>query len=525
MRAAVARRDKQAFLNLAREVKVATQPPQSLAPVGNALIIIGSTEDAVELLRRAWDAYPGDFWINLALGQALRVSQPPQLDEAVAFLTVAVALRPRSPGAHLNLGLALKEKGHQDKAIACFKKAIALDPKYAGAHNNLGIALLAKGKVDEAIACYQKAIDLDPGLAPAHGNLGNALKAKGPGVDEAIACWRKAIALDPRLAPAHHNLGNALANKGKVDEAIACWRKVIQLDPKSFAQAHFNLGTALAGKGRFDEAIACLRKAIALDPKYADAHCNLGNALLTKGQLDEAIACFKKAIALDPKDAFARGSLGQTLIQQGQFSEAQQSLRVCLDLLPSNHPMRGATSRLLRQCRQLIDIDSKLKAYLSGKETTADAATQAQMAVLAQQPSRRLYLSAARLYRDAFARQPQLADVHRYHAACAAALAGTCQGKDVARLVDNDRAELRYSALCWLQEYLSARAQQLASNQPGTSDEVRQSLLHLPKDPDFAAVRDRAALGKLPEAEQVAWLNLWSQVDTLLLLARTTLDK
>ena len=48
---------------------------------------------------------------------------------------------------------------------------------------------------------------------------------------------------------------------------------------------------------------------------------------------------------------------------------------------------------------------------------------------------------------------------------------------------------------------------------------MRNTVLDWQKDPDLAAVRDPAALSKLPEAEQVAWRNLWAQVDTL--LART----
>ena len=42
---------------------------------------------------------------------------------------------------------------------------------------------------------------------------------------------------------------------------------------------------------------------------------------------------------------------------------------------------------------------------------------------------------------------------------------------------------------------------------------------HWQEDADLATVRDRDALRKLPEAEQVAWRNLWAQVNTL--LART----
>src|SRR6516164_4182094 len=83
-------------------------------------------------------------------------------------------------------------------------------------------------------------------------------------------------------------------------------------------------------------------------------------------------------------------------------------------------PDRGFVSRQLRQCQQLIDAESKLKAFLAGKGAPADAATQVHMADLAQQPFNRLTLTAARLYRDAFARQPRFADALRYNAACCA---------------------------------------------------------------------------------------------------------
>jgi hypothetical protein len=52
---------------------------------------------------------------------------------------------------------------------------------------------------------------------------------------------------------------------------------------------------------------------------------------------------------------------------------------------------------------------------------------------------------------------------------------------------------------------------------------LRQTLLHWQKDTDLAAVRDPGLLHKLPEAEQVAWGNLWSRVAAL--LARTRPEK
>jgi tetratricopeptide (TPR) repeat protein len=507
------------------------------------------SNEPTALLRRMQLEQPRDFWVSFTLGNRLHEQKKHQ--EAAECYLVAVALRPDSAPALSNLGYTLRDKGKVEEAIACCQKAIAIDPKNAYAHNNLGNALSDKGKLNEAIACYKKAIALDPKNAKAHYNLGLAWKDKGK-LDEAIACWRKAIARDPKYAHAHNNLGLALKDKGKLDEAIACYQKAIAIDPKyvdahynlglaekdkgqvdeaiseyrqaiardpKYAMAHYNLGLALYGKGKLDEAIACYQKAIAIDPKNAYAHHNLGNALRDKGKLNEAIACYHKAIACDPKHANAHGALGEALMQQGQFIEAQKSLRRCLGLLPANHPLRGSTSRLLRQCEQLLELDGKLTAFLAGKQAPTDPASQVQMAALAQKPFKRLYVTSARLYRDAFARQPGLADAHRYHAACCAALAAAGQGKDAGDLPPMERLALRRQALTWLRAELGSWTRAVAAGEVG-SRRLARILTPWQKDPNLAPVRDPAALARLPEAEQVAWRNLWAQVDALLARAK-----
>ena len=73
--------------------------------------------------------------------------------------------------------------------------------------------------------------------------------------------------------------------------------------------------------------------------------------------------------------------------------------------------------------------------------------------------------AAARLYFDAFAAVPTLADdvlaANCYHAACAAALAGCGQGKDADQLNDEERAVLRRQALDWLRQDLTWCGQRL----------------------------------------------------------------
>jgi serine/threonine protein kinase/Flp pilus assembly protein TadD len=218
VRAARERGDRQALEALAREVDPATQPPEALFVLNVSLRQRGATEAAVALLRRAQEAFPGDFWINHDLGVALQNARPPQAEEAVRFLTAATALRPNSPGVRFNLGSALWKRGRHDEAAAAFRAAIDLKPQYALAYFMLTSVLSDKGQLDEAIAVGRRAVTRLPNNAQGHYNLGIVL-AKNRQVDEAIAAYRRAIALDPNYAQAHCNLGLTLWKNGELIEA------------------------------------------------------------------------------------------------------------------------------------------------------------------------------------------------------------------------------------------------------------------------------------------------------------------
>jgi tetratricopeptide (TPR) repeat protein/serine/threonine protein kinase len=300
----------------------------------------------VLLLRRAQQQYPGDFWVNFDLSSELygsvfgrgrterpaRAEELPVVNEAVAFLRVAVGLRPGNAAAHNNLGLALQAKGALSGAIACYQKALALEPKYALTHFNLGVLLQRQGDLKGAIACYRKGLALDPKFALAHYNLGNALADQGE-VKGAMACYQKALDLDPKLVQAHTNLGAALQAQGDVKGAIACYQKALEFDPKD-APAHLNLGAALANQGDLKGAIACYKKALQLDPTDALIHNNLGASLADQGDVKGAIACFHKALALDPKNAKTHYNLGNALYEQGEVKGAIACYRKALDLDP-----------------------------------------------------------------------------------------------------------------------------------------------------------------------------------------------
>jgi serine/threonine protein kinase/tetratricopeptide (TPR) repeat protein len=157
MRDARATKDLPRLERLAREVDVAMQPPYALFLLNRALDACGSREESVALLRRVQEAYPGDFWANYNLGTALANRQPPRLDEAIRFLTVAVALRPENPGARLRLSLSLSKRGRLAEAIAACRKAVELDPDYVLAHHHLGTLFCMVGRFDLAFAAHREA--------------------------------------------------------------------------------------------------------------------------------------------------------------------------------------------------------------------------------------------------------------------------------------------------------------------------------------------------------------------------------
>jgi hypothetical protein len=94
-------------------------------------------------------------------------------------------------------------------------------------------------------------------------------------------------------------------------------------------------------------------------------------------------------------------------------------------------------------------------------------------------------------------------------------LAGCGQGQDTSQLDEPQRAAWRRQALDWLRTELTAWQQLLAKNQDKVRATVRQKMQHWLGDTDFAGVRGKEALAKLPETERAAWQELWAQVEAL----------
>jgi tetratricopeptide (TPR) repeat protein len=409
-----------------------------------------------------------------------------------------------------------------DAAIAESQLAIRLDPTHATAHANLGEALRFQGRIDEAILECREAVRLNAGMFQAQVNLGTALHDKGL-IDGAIRAYREATRLKKDSAWAHSCLGNALMEKGLVDAAIVEGRQAVTLK-KDLPEAHNNLGWALMEKGRPQEGIDEYREAIRLRQDYPKAHYNLGNALRDCGRTEEALASFRDAIRFDTAYAEAHCNLGLLLLASGRFADAVRAIRRGHELGMRKPAWPYPSARWLLNAEHFADLEARLPTFLHGTAKPADAAESLMLAQLCA-TSRRLYAAAAGFYVEAFSAQTKLADdlsaQNRYNAACVAALAGCGEGSDQPPQDEVQRRAWRKRALHWLRADLAAYTGLLdAGHTPRAT--VGERLEHWQQDHDLSAVRDGAALAKLPATEGDAWRKLWGDVEALLARVQNT---
>jgi tetratricopeptide (TPR) repeat protein len=541
------RNDGAALAKLVAEPAAQRLPTLMLVDLAADLMHHKQWTAAEALLRARQQEAPDDFWLNFERGSVILGQGRGRAEEASAYLRAALALRPRSPEANIQLGVALAWKRDLDGAMACFQAALAIDPKEPVAHYNAGNVLRDKGDLDGAMRSWRTAADLDRSHLLSRHNLGLALLMKGD-LDGAVRWSSAALAVYPYYAPANVNLGNALLRKGDLKGAVCCFGQAIADRPED-AVPYLNLGIALercgdpegaihsyqealkydnkyaaaqvhwarilGEQGKLDAAVRGYEAALRMDRHYALAHVGLGNVALQRGDLDGAARHYRDGLRINAKDGVAQGALGHILTLQGRFGDARTATAKALELLPRDDSRRAVAEAQLKRCDALLAHESKLAAVLRGQARPTDAGEARRLAWLCEQPYKQLYATAAGLYQTAFGADPRLADdpasAARYRAACAAVLAGCGRGKDAATTDGAARARLRQQALDWLRAELAVGRRLLQEGRPGIGPAVAQRLRQWLEGPELAGVREKA-LNALPQTERQGWEQLWADV-------------
>jgi serine/threonine-protein kinase len=379
-----------------------------------------------------------------------------------------------------------------------------LDPKI--------LILIGQGKLEEARVAWRTTLEANPvehdawngyaefclflGREDDYRRARTALLARFGATVNAFHAERTARACLLRPAPGDVlRQAAALARRAAAEnQAEAAW---------AFPFFKFALGLAEYRQGRFDRAIAVMR---------GDASRVLGPA--------------------------PRLVLAMALHRSGQVARARKTLAAAVlahDWRANQvYEQNGWIIHLLRREAESM-ILPKLPAFLDGKYRPEDNDERLALRGVCQFTNRTH--ATARLYADAFAAAPALADDlaagHRNNAARAAALAGCGLGADASKLTDPEKTALRKHARAWLKADLDARLKRLKGRKTGDPVLAVQALCEWQVSDDLAAVHDELALAKLPEAERKEWRALWADFKVLisqdpataLALARAYVDR
>ena len=184
-------------------------------------------------------------------------------NDAVHWLTRAVAGDPGNAEAWYDLGRAQMHQGHFDDAVIAFRHTLILQPENVKAMENLGLSLEAQNKPEDALKQYAA-------------GLQQADRAAHP--DESLLL----------------SYGTLLNNRGAFTQSVPLLLRAGELapdDPKALEE----LARAYTGHEQYERARLALEHAVKLAPADARLHFQLGRTYRSLGLGDKAKAEFSRS--------------------------------------------------------------------------------------------------------------------------------------------------------------------------------------------------------------------------------------
>jgi len=521
--------DRAKVAELASNVPIDRQPVTALVNFANHMVM--AEQDPVPFLLKVLAAHPDDYWVNMAMGNAMLGRG--DAFNAARYYQASQALRPGTPWAHNGLGVVFLRSDKLDQAIPEFRAAVKSVPGSWELRANLSMALRFAGHAQEACEVIQEAYRIHPN-ADACSYLADALlDANRP--DEALARFREAIALDPAKEQPRKGLFKALARAGAWEQGISAlqaglagheadinaWYGYPELclflgrdqdyrDARARLLSRFGQSTdplICEGVGRaclllpaqgdeLQQGCAMIDRAVASEraaPSWRYPYFMVAKALADyrAGHAEAVLKIVRDPSVLGALYPFPKLLEAMALSRMGQEAEARRALAeaaIAIDWPPSSVEDReGCIYHILRREAEALilpDADAMLRGELTPRDDNE------RLSLTATCADRGLNAAGARLWSDCIAAQPSLLADHGYYAAVLAALAGCGKGLDARTLGEVERAELRKHAMRWLNGQLEGYERNISTMTEEDRRHVSFALRIWRTSPAFAGLRD-----------------------------------
>lgn len=310
--------------------------------------------------------------LNPAMGQAwhlLALVERRRDDTAAArsAFSRALALLPKDPQVHNNMGNFHDAQGDAQSALASYARAIVLKPDFSDAHMNQGIVALRMGKVQLAIRSLEQATASNPRLAKAWLVLGQAFMAEDR-LREAAAAVDRALAIDGSSASALAARAIIAADRGEAD-ATARFRRARAVNPDDRGLLLRTTAAQIADGD--SSALDSLQAAVVATPDWIEGQRVLAKARFEAGEGVQALSVLENAIAAEPTNAdlwmtllHLEGAVRPATEMLDRVRAARKSLgeRVTLDVAEAEFALRAGlpelATPLLSKARGFADMEA-----------------------------------------------------------------------------------------------------------------------------------------------------------------------
>lgn len=262
----------------------------------------------------------------------------------------------RGERVHLLRGRLAFDARRFSEAANEFRKAVASKPDSVPARVNLGSALAQLGEIKEAIEHFQQALRVDSDNAPAHYNLA-VLLAKENQHEQAIAHLRSVLALNAEDTEARFLLAQELVKFRREEEALAEFSRIVESNPGN-EDALLEQVELLLRKNEYKQSIERLERGHALYPEKGRTATMLAYLLASSPQYD--LRDGGKALALAKLVYQTTGLVNHGAIVAMALAE----LGRCAEAAEQQRKMVAAAERDGKD-----DLAKKLKADLHRYET------------------------------------------------------------------------------------------------------------------------------------------------------------
>jgi serine/threonine protein kinase/tetratricopeptide (TPR) repeat protein len=367
-------------------------------------------EKSLEIL--ALEAYIGRDW-----------------DLAVSHLKRLTSINPQNIRAHIDLGMAYKEKTMYDEGISQFRKALELDPQGVNhqtsfTYNVLGWTYLRKGELQKAQAAFEQYVALLPNQSNPLNCLGEFYLTVG-NYDRAAATFLRSLEVESDLAVTHGDLGDACFAKGMYSQALVSYRKYVALSFSKVEQAHgrFLLGRLCYFMGDYAKAVEEGHRASELDPSMIEARWILGLSLLEQEMFDQAesealtISELIKDMRSEEDKAYYYHLLGESSLRQNLHSQALEYFGKAAKIRSLDRPF--FVNALGEACLRIGDLDKAIENFESALKMNPNYAQAHYLCALAfekkgrKEKARQHLQEFVAIWRDADTNLPELVEARK----------------------------------------------------------------------------------------------------------------